>query len=1329
MSQSGEQNQAENLGSGEGLYSGRSGHYLQFKGLSVSNSLTLNSTGDTLTLGIDETQLDITNLMNFPLDINELGNVSGTPATGDVLIYSGSGWAPAIPPGATDFVYDGAGVDENYFLKAEEVLDIATGLSHSPKKWKWITKDKYMVADKLSGLPSSVTNIPIEKDLLIDYENIANSHVLTWAGTSWVAAAPPGLSGSGEVNIIGSWGDASLGSEQSSSGISLAAETVTLANGSTLDVSKRLTQLMVKTIVPTAYISVDTTVSNGKEIGFTIDETQLLLGNMGGTLDPSRISPGTVGVDEFKKLDGYTGTPIGSRFIAVEAELLSLETDKVEITVFQTHTDYDTTLRGTDYTIGYDPAVSPGNPNGQVTVADLGGMKRQPYEVGNILPVFNANKILNAPIDPTFTIADGSATGISTLTMDQGGKFLQWDGTQWTVGGGGEVSDGTHQQFAFYYSHSPSVSTDTQTLKPTGDAFVFIQGNGSTIESKVGMYTQDPPELFSISGVTPAIALKQISDSSNEPEVDAGWGKIYARSSAGGISAESVAVIHFDGASGGNAFLNDGNGKLFFLPKHDSNGNGVYDATNDVVTESSRYIYGGTAGYFPGGAGDYLAAPVPVGEIELLNKPFSFDFWFMPILESGETQLQGKQYICGQYQQAETYWYIAIDYDGAQHSFEFVWKEWDGAATATVHTRTLLRSNFGTSNFSPDTWYHIVLQRYPSGSTERFDLLVAEAVGQGFTGAPSLSGGGVGLPHLPYENQKVLMDIPASTADFLIGNFCRQENQGYGSFRGYIDEFRFQIGSYIDYVGLAYQNYYRTYLLPYDTGNSALVFKDDLGTHDLLNSAGVVRRLKDQDGDTTIDVDTGGVNDNHIRITTSAIEVANFSQSGMQLSNTDVRVSTIKNDLNNSYATALVTQKAIKEALDSISTKSIEDTAGTTFVHTEATINDYAIRMTVQNSEKIVIDSTSIDLKAPLKAYGTLGAEGEVLVVAADGSLEWGNPGAGNVTTGDAGTITMYLDNNDINLAPAVGLTWNNAAEKLTAKELKIQKLKIEEGISQPGLLKYRYSTGSGSWNHSLPVSSTNPVFPTEAPSVSVVPYIWTQTGSGFPHDSRSSYRARYTGFWHCQESGDYNFGLFMANNNLGCFFFIDGQLLIDATTENYNFVGCTFTATKGEIYAVEIARYGEENQYSFANCQFNWVGPSTSTSYDLTGIFQTHYPVLEAAGSKRDLYYTFEVPKVGIGTNEPTEALEVVGTIKANNFIGDFEGLNPTGAVIAYGGTTAPADWLLADGAAYSRSTYSNLYAVTGNAHGAGDGSTTFNVPDYNNSGSSGPQVYIIKT
>jgi microcystin-dependent protein len=54
-----------------------------------------------------------------------------------------------------------------------------------------------------------------------------------------------------------------------------------------------------------------------------------------------------------------------------------------------------------------------------------------------------------------------------------------------------------------------------------------------------------------------------------------------------------------------------------------------------------------------------------------------------------------------------------------------------------------------------------------------------------------------------------------------------------------------------------------------------------------------------------------------------------------------------------------------------------------------------------------------------------------------------------------------------------------------------------------------------------------------------------------------------------------------------------------------------------------------------------------------------------------------------------------------------------PTGAIIMYGGAAPPSGWLLCDGTAVSRTTYAALLTAIGLAYGAGDGSTTFNLPN----------------
>jgi microcystin-dependent protein len=56
------------------------------------------------------------------------------------------------------------------------------------------------------------------------------------------------------------------------------------------------------------------------------------------------------------------------------------------------------------------------------------------------------------------------------------------------------------------------------------------------------------------------------------------------------------------------------------------------------------------------------------------------------------------------------------------------------------------------------------------------------------------------------------------------------------------------------------------------------------------------------------------------------------------------------------------------------------------------------------------------------------------------------------------------------------------------------------------------------------------------------------------------------------------------------------------------------------------------------------------------------------------------------------------------------------SGTIQMWPTTSAPSGYLLCNGAAVSRTTYSALYAIVGTTFGSGDGSTTFNVPNYTN-------------
>lgn len=54
-----------------------------------------------------------------------------------------------------------------------------------------------------------------------------------------------------------------------------------------------------------------------------------------------------------------------------------------------------------------------------------------------------------------------------------------------------------------------------------------------------------------------------------------------------------------------------------------------------------------------------------------------------------------------------------------------------------------------------------------------------------------------------------------------------------------------------------------------------------------------------------------------------------------------------------------------------------------------------------------------------------------------------------------------------------------------------------------------------------------------------------------------------------------------------------------------------------------------------------------------------------------------------------------------------------PIGSIVPYGSENAPTGWLVCDGLTVSRTTYAELFSAIGTTFGAGDGSTTFNLPN----------------
>src|SRR5262245_29356756 len=94
----------------------------------------------------------------------------------------------------------------------------------------------------------------------------------------------------------------------------------------------------------------------------------------------------------------------------------------------------------------------------------------------------------------------------------------------------------------------------------------------------------------------------------------------------------------------------------------------------------------------------------------------------------------------------------------------------------------------------------------------------------------------------------------------------------------------------------------------------------------------------------------------------------------------------------------------------------------------------------------------------------------------------------------------------------------------------------------------------------------------------------------------------------------------------------------------------------------------------------------------------------------------TTYTPAFNLNLPEVGAARDIWGTLLNDNFstIDTFLSFAcPIGIVADFAGPNAPSGWLIADGRAISRVTYSALFAVIGTYFGAGDGSTTFALPN----------------
>lgn len=155
------------------------------------------------------------------------------------------------------------------------------------------------------------------------------------------------------------------------------------------------------------------------------------------------------------------------------------------------------------------------------------------------------------------------------------------------------------------------------------------------------------------------------------------------------------------------------------------------------------------------------------------------------------------------------------------------------------------------------------------------------------------------------------------------------------------------------------------------------------------------------------------------------------------------------------------------------------------------------------------------------------------------------------------------------------------------------------------------------------------------------------------------------------------------------------------------NIANVTINGVKTEIYAPTSAQYKGDMEKSVYDTNNDGIVDEAGKTTGTLTIQQNQVDIDSFDGSV-DKTINILIPKnatqdtAGLMSPEDKTKLDNISTSSM-----------PIGSGCDYFGTEAPEGFLFADGSAISRTEYSELFAIIGTIYGAGDGSTTFNLPD----------------
>lgn len=134
------------------------------------------------------------------------------------------------------------------------------------------------------------------------------------------------------------------------------------------------------------------------------------------------------------------------------------------------------------------------------------------------------------------------------------------------------------------------------------------------------------------------------------------------------------------------------------------------------------------------------------------------------------------------------------------------------------------------------------------------------------------------------------------------------------------------------------------------------------------------------------------------------------------------------------------------------------------------------------------------------------------------------------------------------------------------------------------------------------------------------------------------------------------------------------------------------------------------------------WVPvPAYTISFDNTGTGLTSTNLQDAIEELKIIIDGVTAPSaISVTYNNATSGLVATNVQDAiDEVVQDIDDdimprLVPTGTILMWSASSTPSNYLPCDGSAVSRATYSSLFSLIGTTYGVGDGSTTFNIPNF---------------